>query len=63
MSLAVKTVAAPDLEQLAVLVQAEVAKGWKVIDTPGRVYHDGKPRDGVEWAQHLQRRILRARSR
>jgi hypothetical protein len=55
MSLAVKTLVAPSLEQLAVLLQAKVGEGRCPIDNPARLYHDGKPRNGEELVQHLQR--------
>ena len=60
MSLAVKTVKATSPEGLAILVQENVAKGWRPIDDPGRLLHDGKPRNGEEWVVHMQRRTSRA---
>lgn len=57
MSLEAKTIKAPSPAELERLLQQEVGKGWRPIDNPGRLLHDGKSRDGEEWVQHLQRRV------
>lgn len=56
MSLQVKTVTAVSLTGLELLVWGLVVDGWHPIDNPGQLLHDGKPRNGEQWVQHLQRR-------